>query len=240
MSFKRFGLATLIIAALALPIRADENLPDQRPRLLLDSEIGSAASLGFKFPATSFGPSIELPVENHFEFQSSALYSPDQKLITNDGNALNVSGAAIGFVNSRLGIIGKLEHSSLWTSQFTETNWAPSAGLVLRNNYLGQGRLYATYVFPTGCVWATTTNPCPLQSKRLQGIDLRQDARFGPHQRWGFDFGLYHFCDQSNQNDPAAGRHCHIGGSAMITLSLELHLGKPSLSSWKRDDPDNF
>jgi hypothetical protein len=240
MVLPRFALALLAIAALTLPGRAQENAVDPRPRLLLDSEIGSAASLGFKLPATAFGPAIEVPFASHFELQSAALYSPDRKLITNDGNALNLSATALGFVTSRIGIVGKLEHASLWTSQFEENSWAPSAGVVIRHNYLGPGRLYVSYIFPTGCVWAASSNPCALQSKRLQGVDLRQDARFGSHQRWGFDFGLYHFCDQANPNDPQTGRRCHIGGSAMVTFSFEFHLGKPSLSSWKGNDPSDF
>jgi hypothetical protein len=233
-------IAVIVGTTLICPAHAQENIADQRPRLLLDSEFGSATSLGFKFPAMSFGPAVEIPIMNRFEVQSTALYSPDQKLITNDGNALDVSAAAIAFVTPRLGIIGKIEHASLWTSQFNEKSWAPSAGAVIRNDYLGQGRLYVSYVFPTGCVWATSDNPCTIQSKRLQGVDVRQDTRLGAHKRWGFDFGIYHFCDQSNENDPQAGRRCHIGGSAMITLSLEFHLGKPTLSTLKGDNSDSF
>jgi hypothetical protein len=240
MKLLKFTLLGMITATLGFAARAQENPTDPRPRLLLNSEIGSAASLGFKFPATSFGPSIEIPIKNRFEIQSAALYSPDRKFITDDGNALNLSGSAIGFVTSRFGVVGKIERTSLWTSQFHEANWFPSAGVVIRNDYLGPGRVYVSYVFPTGCVWATSSNPCTLQSKRLQGVEVRQDARFGSHKRWGFDFGIYHFCDQSNQNDPQAGRHCHIGGSAMITMSLEFHLGKPSLSTLRGDDPNDF
>jgi hypothetical protein len=239
-TWKLFVLIVLLAATLLPAARADENPTDQRARLLLDSEIGGAGSLGFKFPATSFGPAVEIPIRDRFEFQSTALYSPSRKLITNDGNALDVSAAAIAFATSRVGIIAKMEHTSLWTSQFEENAWVPSAGAVVRNDYFGPGRLYVTYVFPTGCVWATSSNPCNIQSKRLQGMDIRQDARLGAHKRWGVDFGMYHFCDQSNQNEPAVGRRCHFGASAMITMSLEFHLGKPALSAIKDAAPDSF
>jgi hypothetical protein len=201
MELRRFLGTALIAAAACRSVHGQENAADRRPRLLLDSAIGSAASLGFKFPAMSFGPSVEVPFKSRYEFQSTALYSPDRKFITNDGAALNLSGSAIGFVTSRLGITGKVEHTSLWTSQFEESGWVPSAGVVMRNDYLGQGRLYLSYVFPTGCVWATATNPCMVQSKRLQGVEIRQETRNGSHKRWGFDFGIYHFCSQSNQNE---------------------------------------
>jgi hypothetical protein len=220
------------------PATAQENVADARTRLLLDSEIGSATSLGFRLPAMSFGPSAEIPLGDRFEFQSGAMYSPNRKVITNDGSALNLRGAAIVFASSRFGIIGNFEHTSLWTSRFDERGWVPSGGVVIRNNYLGPGRIYLTYVLPTGCVWATSSNPCTIQSKRLQGVDVRQDARFGSHERWGFDFGIYHFCDQSNPNDAQAGRHCHVGASAMATLSFEIHLGRPS--PLRTTTPDNF
>lgn len=234
-------LGTALIAAAACrSTHGQEKAPDQRPRLLLETEIGSAASLGFKFPAMSFGASMEMPFKSRFEFQSTAFYSPDRKFITDDGNALNLSGSAIAFATSQVGFTGKLEHTSLWTSQFDESGWAPSAGVVIRNDYLGRGRLYVSYAFPTGCVWATVSNPCIVQSKRLQGVEIRQDTRIGSHTRWGFDFGVYHFCDQSNQNEPQAGRHCHMGGSAMVTLGFEFHLGRAPVTLKQRTTGDNF
>jgi hypothetical protein len=238
ISIPRFLMVALVAATICRLAGAQENVADGRARLLLNSEIGTATSLGFKLPAISVGPSVEIPVKSRFEFQSAVLYSPDRKLITDDGNAISLSGSAIGFATSRLGIIGKVERTSLWTSRFDESAWAPSAGVVIRNDYVGPGRLHVTYVFPTGCVWATSGNPCTIQSKRLQGLEVRQDARLGLHKRWGFDFGVYHFCDQSNQNDPQAGRHCHVGGSAMVTLSFETHLGRPSLL--RAEAQDNF
>jgi hypothetical protein len=123
MELRRF-LTTALIAAAARRSAHGQDAPDQRPRLLLESAIGSAASLGFKFPSTSFGASVEMPFKSRFEFQSSALYSPDRKLITDDGTALNLNGSAIAFATSRFGITGRLEHTSLWTSQFDKSGWA--------------------------------------------------------------------------------------------------------------------
>jgi hypothetical protein len=240
MKLHRFLIPALLVATASQTAQGQGNPSDQRPRLLLESQFGSARSLGFKFPSVSFGLSLELPFRRRFEFQTATLYSPDRKFITNDGNGLKVSGSLIAFVTSRLGAIGTVERSALWTSQFAESGWPLSMGAVIRNDYLGQGRLYVSYVFPTGCVWATASNPCTLQSKRLQGVHVRQDVRNGSHQRWGFDFGIYHFCDQANQNEPQAGRHCHIGGTAMVTLSMEFHVGRSSRYRLNGNSEDNF
>lgn len=240
MVLKRFVLAVLVTATLDSSARAQDEFTDHRPRLLLNGEIGNQVYLGYKFPSTAVGPSIEIPIKDRFEFQSSASYSPDRKAITDDGQSLKLSGSAIGFANPRLGFIASIAHTSLWTSQFDKSGWLPSAGVVVRNDYWGQGRLYISYVFPTGCVWATSTNPCTIQSNRLQGIQLRQDTRNGAYKRWGYEAGIYHFCDQSNPNEPQTGRKCHWAGTIMFTFSLESHLGRLTRYALNGDRSDNF
>jgi len=204
---------------------------------LFDAEVGSQASLGYKLPSAAFGPSLEIPVAKRMEFQVSSDYSPDRKAITNDGNSLKVSGSAIGFANYRMGFIATIERNWLWTSQFDKSAWLPSAGVVIREDYFG--RAYLTYLFPTGCVWATPSNPCKIQSNRLQGIEIRQDIRSASHIRWGFKVGFYRFCDQGNPNDPQAGRKCHFATTALATLRFEFQLGG-RLLSFNPGKSDNF
>ncbi len=214
---------------------------DPRPRLLLDAEMGSQTSLGYKFPSISVGPSVEVPIASRFEFQSSGTFSPDNKAITNDGKLASASGSMIAFATERVGFIATLERSWLWTSQFDKVAWYPAAGVVLRNDYFGHGRLYATYTFATGCQWATANNPCTLQSNRLQGLTLRQEIRSRSHMRWGLQSGLYHFCDQSNPNEPQLARNCHWGVTALAIVRFEFHFG--STPRFARADPtetDNF
>lgn len=214
---------------------------DQRPRLLLEMEAGTETSLGYKFPSTDFGPAIEIPAGKRFEFQGGAAYSPDRKEITNDGQSLKLSASGIVFATERLGLVGTLERSWLWTSQFNEHSWYPGAGIVLRNDYWGPGRLYLTYLFPTGCVWAIPANPCTLQSKRLQGPELEQQVRSSSHIRWGFRGGVYHFCDQANPYEPQLGRNCHWGATAMASLNFEFHLGRrPRFMHQGASESDNF
>jgi hypothetical protein len=235
----RIALTTIVCLFHSLQVSSQEAFADHRPRLLFDTEIGTQTSLGYKLPSTAFGPSLEIPVAKRMEFQVSSDYSPDRKAITNDGNSLKLSGSAIGFANHQIGFMATIERNWLWTSQFDKSAWLPSAGVVIRSD--GAGRLYLTYVFPTGCVWATPSNPCKIQSNRLQGIELRQDVRSASHARWGFKIGFYRFCDQGNPNDPQAGRKCHFAETALATLRFEFHLGGRSLSpSSNPDKSDNF
>src|SRR5580658_3391840 len=175
---------------------------DDRPRLLLDTEIGSETALGYELPSIWLGSTVEIPVERRFELQAAGAYSPDKKEITNDGHLASVSGTAIGFINERVGLTAGVESSWLWTSQFDKTALFPSAGVVMRNDYFGPGRFYISYILPTGCVAATASNPCQIQSNRLQGVTVRQEVRSFSHTRWGFESGFYHFCAEGNPNEP--------------------------------------
>src|SRR6266436_3225927 len=239
MALVRIALTGIVCLLCSLQVSSQEAFPDRRPRLLLDTEVGSQASLGYRLPSSAFGPSLEIPVAKRMEFQVSSDYSPDRKAITNDGNSLKVSGSAIVFANYRVGFIATIERNWLWTSQFDKSAWLPSAGVVIRND--GAGRSYLTYVLPTGCVWATPSNPCKTQSNRLQGIEIRQDIRSSSHIRWGFKVGFYRFCDQGNPNDPQAGRTCHFATTALATLRFEFHLGSKLLSATSNSGKsDNF
>jgi hypothetical protein len=223
------------------PVFGQTAFGDQRPRVLMDTEVGTESSLGYKFPAIVLGSSSEIPLGNLFEVQSSVTYSPTAKYITNNGQRFGASGSALAFINQRVGLVASLEHRSLWTSEFDKKVWFPSAGVVLRNDYFGRGRLYLTYVFPTGCVWATPGNPCQIQSNRLQGITARQDVRSGSFTRWGFETGLYHFCNQGNPTDPQAGRACRWGAVGMATFHFEFHCGSKSpLAPAGAAGSDNF
>jgi hypothetical protein len=238
---KRVLLLAMMFLFFCAAARSQEIFGDQRPRFLLDTAIGSETALGYKFPSISLGPAFEIPVGNRFEMQTSGTYSPDRKAITNDGHLAMGTGSVVAFANQRVGFVGSVERSWLWTSEFGKSVWYPSAGIVLRNDYFGSGRLYLSYVFPTGCVWATANNPCNIQSSRLQGMTVRQEARSGSHTRWGFESGFYHYCAQGNPDEPQAGRTCHWGATALVLLRFEFHCGSRSrFTPLDATDSDNF
>ena len=234
------GVAILFLAFTSTAY-GQTSVEDNRPRLLLDAETGTEAGLGYKSPSFSVGPAIEIPIAKRFEFQASGQYSPDKKAITDNGELADVSGSFVGFATQRVGFIATVERGWLWTSEFDKSAYFPSAGVVLRNDYLGHGRLYVTYTFPTGCVWATPSNPCSIQSNRLQGITLHQDTRSGSHTRWGFEGGLYNYCLEANPSEPQTGRVCRWGATARAILRFEFHLGSKSrFTARDVSDPDNY
>jgi hypothetical protein len=239
--FGKLFFAAMLLLVSAGAMQGQQLYSDQRPRLVLGTEAGSEIALGYEFPSVTFDATSEIPIGNHFEVQLGTTYSPAKKAITDDGQRLGFSGSFLAFANQRAGFIATVEHKWLWTSEFDKEVLYPSAGVVLRNGYFGTGRLYLTYTFPTGCVWATPANPCTIQSNRLQGVSLRQEARFFANTRWGVEAGLYHFCDQGNPNDPEAGRDCHLAPTALVTLAFEFHCGhKFRIGSTDGVDSDNY
>ena len=228
MTRNKIAVLLFVFLVSCITTRGQTAFSDSRPRLLFDSQVGSENSLGYKFPSLSVGPSFEIPIKSRFELQAGASYSPDNKVITNNGRLFDVTGSAIGFVNQRLGFVASVERGWLWTSEFDKKTVFPSAGIVLRNDYFGPGRFYLSYVFPTGAVSSTASNPLGIQSNRLQGITLRQETRAHSHLRWGVESGLYRFCDESNPNGPPSSRKCHLGVSALAKFSFEFHLGSRS------------
>jgi hypothetical protein len=191
-------------------------------RIVADVEVGSQSGLGYKLPSTSFGVQIERPTGRRLELQAAATFSPDRKYITNDGDGVILGGAAIVWITPRVGALAHLRYSHLWTSEFDKTAWAPGVGGVVRDSWSGlAGRLQAEYVLPTGCVWATASNPCMIQSSRLQGVDALQEFRIYRGVRFGIRGGAWHFCQQGNPQDPAAGRKCQSTGTVAVVLRFE-------------------
>jgi hypothetical protein len=225
----------LILLIWAAPIKAQETQEEpgsKRPianllssgRVFLDADVGIRAELGFLPPSSDFGMSFELPVkfEKPMEIQGAASFSPDRKKITGDGHSITATAKAIYWINPRVGAFGEAGYGRLWTSQFDEGGGVqPTFGGVIRTHYFYPGRLYISYSIPTCCVWATATNPCQLQSKRLQGFTFRQEFQLRPHIRWGIEAGAYHFCAQGNPEDPAAGRECLWAGTELLFVRFQ-------------------
>jgi hypothetical protein len=227
LNLSRILRVGLLVLSISLPTWAQESEgpPNFSTRWLLDFKLGVAGQLGYKFPSTSLGLSVERPIRKRLEIQGSVAYSPDRKVITNDGNSLSGSASGIAWLTSHVGISGGIEGSQLWTSKFGKGTWSPILGTVIHVPVLDPGRLTVLYAFPTGCVWATPDNPCKIQSNRLQGVQLKQEIRTWPHLRLGLEVGIYHFCDQSNQNEQSVPRTCHIAGASAGIVRFEFPAG---------------
>lgn len=230
MRFKSFSIFLLFLLMSATSIRAQDTkaFTGWSPHVFLDSDIGVRGELGFIPPSTDFGISFEIPLNRRIEIQGGASYSPDRKEITHDGNSVAAKVTGIFWVNSRVGGLAEIDYGHLWTSQFQEGGTAPILGGVIRTSYEYPGRLYISYTLPTGCVWATPRNPCKLQSKRLQGFNITQEFQLWPHVRGGVLAGIYHFCDQSDPNEPSIPRVCHWAGSDGVFIRIEFPAWKAS------------
>lgn len=181
----RFVFVALLVFTAVPLVNGQESSTDQRIRLLLYGELGDNSSLGYELPSSEIGPLLEIPLGTRFEVQPAVFYSPDKKTITNNGQSLMPQGTVIVFVNHTFGLTGGYERSWLWTSEFDKSATYPSAGVVLRSGSSNRGRTFLSYLFPTGCVWATRGNPCAIQSNRLQGkaANLFRVARHLGHWR---------------------------------------------------------
>ena len=226
MRFNSISRLTLVVFMWAAPAAAQdvEGLianTSPPPRIFLDSDIGVRAELGFIPPSRDFGASLEYPLWRRLEIQGAGSFSPDKKQITDNGHSFSVTGTAIVWPSWRVGVLGEVGYNRLWTSQFIEASAAPAIGVVVRTHYEYPGRLYLRYTIPTGCVWATPSKPCKLQSKRLQGPSIRQEFQLLPHVRWGAEVGIYHFCDQADENEPALGRACRWAGTELVFVRFQ-------------------
>jgi len=225
---KRFWFAARALTALAVCLISSchalgqESAPDQRPRLLIGANFGIDTMLGYKFPTTGLSTKFEIPISHRFELQTFSDYSIARKVITGDGRSAHIGGSVIVWISGRVGIFGSAEQSWLWTSQFDKTSLFPSAGIVLRGPSLGPGRIYLNYLIPTGCVWATSSNPCKIQSNRLQGFQFAKEGPLTPRFRWRLGFSVLRFCDQANPYQPQTGRTCHIALTENAGIRFEL------------------
>jgi hypothetical protein len=195
-------------------------------RLLFDASIGDASGLGYKVPDLVFGLALERPIGSRFEVQANLDYSPDRKYITNDGRSFLAGARGVVWLSHRIAITGGMNYSALWTSRFDKSAHYPVAGVLLRDSWLGlPGRMYVTYLFPTGCVLASPSNPCRIQSNRLKGVEFNQEFRLWPHLRAGVQMGFYHFCDQGNPLAAYAPRACHMTGTTAVRFRFEFPKG---------------
>jgi hypothetical protein len=167
--------------------------------MAVEIPIGSGLYLS-KIPTQSGQPSGKL---SRWEAQGEAKWSPDRKYITNDGNEAVIDATGLFWVIPRLALSGQVRYNWLWTSQFDKQGWAPSAGFVARDRFLGYpGRFYLDYLFATGCQWATASNPCVIQSNRTHGIEFFQEVRQFRHWRVGIRGAWYSFANQGNPQQP--------------------------------------
>jgi hypothetical protein len=216
------------------------------PRILFDAQLGDYQGLGFGPPRIGWALDGELPLgpamtdsriqkgARRFEYQPSVVFSRDTRAFAYSGHDLNVRNEGIVWINHRVGAEGGLEYAVYWdklglgtTNPATfytlhKSDWVPRAGAVFRDGLLGRpGRLYVDYLFPTGCQWATPSNPCFIQSTRTHGVDAMQEFRLKSFLRIGGEFAVVRYDDPSNQNEPTIPRVGHTTAYGAVHFKFE-------------------
>jgi hypothetical protein len=225
-------LTLVILFALIFVVStAARDLPvSEQPatRWILDFETGSESGLGYKLPHIAVGTTVERAVGKRLEVQGELFYSPDKKYITNDGNSIKMASTLIVWVTPRIGITSEVSKTYLWTSQFSKSELHPAFGVVIRDHFEGApGRLYLSYLLPTGCQWGLT---CPIQSNRLQGPQGSWEHRISTRLRYGFSMGIYRILNQSNPLQPSIPRTREWSGDTHLFVRFEFHPGSMDLA----------
>lgn len=218
-------------------------------RIVLDTQVGDYAGLGFAPPHAGWALDLEMPLGGatsysaiaqggrRFEYQPTITFSLDRKTGSMSSFSLNVRNEGIVWLNHRLGAEGGIEYAGYWQGSPPATasnpvpvgfyglhklEWVPSTGLVVRNALRGRpGRLYVDYLFQTGCQRATPSNPCQVQSPRTQGVQAAQEFRVWSFVRIGGEIAVVHYYDQSNQNDPTVPRVGHTTAYGTLHFKVE-------------------
>jgi hypothetical protein len=217
---KRMAKALLMVLAFDVSLSAQALAPGRAPatRLMLDSGIGYDG-IGFKNPHVVFGASLEQAMGERVELQGGVSFSPNLKLTTNDDKSILVTGMGLFWITHRLAVTGGFTRANLLGSQPSKIDWMPSVGIGMRDHLFSfPGRLYLSYVFPTGCQWGAN---CPIQSIRILGPQGYWEHRIWPHLRLGMQVSYYRILNQGNPLDPASGRTGEWKGDVRMLMRFE-------------------
>lgn len=199
-------------------------------------------SLGFKTPHLSVGVSVEQKLKR-FEIDGKFLASPDVKTFAEHGHSFNAYVQPGIWLTKHLAIHSGLEYSLYYseipigmqnrndvTDGFTKPiyqsykkgGFSPYVGVSIKDSWYGSpGRLDVDYLIPTGCVYATAGNSCPLTSPREHGIVAQQEFEMVNKFHFGVRGGWINYGDQINPfaSDPQPR---HDTGFAEFVVRYEI------------------
>jgi hypothetical protein len=185
-------------------------------QFFVDARLGGGP--GYRFPSVELGVSFELPISTHIELQGVS-YTPTKPINAIKGDSLGMTGGGAFWITRRFGATAYLDRGHLWTSQFNLRGWGPLVGVAIREHtHESPGRLYVSYVIPTGCQWGGS---CLAQPSRTTSARIYWDHRVLVHWRFGFEVGLYRRLNQGDPLDPAAGRTSQLVGDAQMVSRFE-------------------
>jgi hypothetical protein len=180
------------------------------------TQLGTRALSGFKNPWTSYGPAIEVH-KGGFETSGLILWSPTNKVLTNDGHSLWLDFRVLYWIKgSRFAIGGGALYKRFISSQFVKRGWEPGPVFSIRDMFLGvPTRWTFSYLLPTG------SSTKALQDPRGQGLRFEMDGIMTKHLMLGFTYFAGTFLDQGNPAFPNL-RKREFAGEVMAKFTIVL------------------
>lgn len=210
--------------------------------IYIDGQVGPG-SLGFASPHLAIGASIEQKF-HRFEIDGRFLVSPDVKTFATKGHSFNVFLSPDVWITNHLAVHGGVEYSLYYSEiptgrvpensivdgyyvytyvPYKKGGFSPFVGVTIKDAWFGSpGRLDIDYLIPTGCVWATATNACPLTSPRELGIIAQQEFALWSRFHIGARGGWIQYGDQVNPSAPELGQPRHNIGFVDAIFRFEL------------------
>lgn len=218
---------------------AGRAFPEATWPVIFTAEFGIQQSLGYQPLHSAAGIGLEKPIGKWMELDPSVSWSPDDTLLTHNGNSLSFQADGIMWsgLGRLFGIAGGFDYMHVWTSRFSHGALSPSLGMAVRlHPWRIPGRLYLTYVVPYGGYDARTG----LENSRSQGPEVYFEGQIATRFRLGLKLTAYHFLGevnnlvsgQGNNTACAVSSPCygppgcstsgtvHWGGAAVLVIRL--------------------
>lgn len=203
--------------------------------ILLAASLGARAQTLSLFATTAVGPA-QLGFRSHKsvgfaeELTRSRFYergafevTPDVKTFASHGHSVGGYVSLGVRIAPRVSPLFEYSLSEYWSAvdrvPYTKTQRSPEVGVFIDDKI---GGLTVTYAIPTGCVYATKSNPCVLTSPRERGVVGSQYlSLLGGRLRSGFTLGWLNVGDQLNpQVETPQVRHNLVEGYATLEWRL--------------------
>lgn len=200
--------------------------------ILASGEVGPGY-LGFRDPHLAIGATTETKIHRLFLWQQF-LISPDVKQgrnrghdiaygVTADFNVWHHMGPLVGYSYSKYWS-GRVEkNSDVVVDRYSKGGGHPVVGAAILDSWYGApGRFVVEYHFPSGCVYATASDPCPITSPRTRALTFSQEFELWHKLRLGVLGGWLNYGDQVNPNAPNVPQSRHNTGYVTATVRYEL------------------
>lgn len=227
---KKLMMAAVLVlmSLIAVPAKAQTQVVQKvvqyasQTTVTADAQVGGG-SIGYN-PEVNIGGSLTFPVTRRIEFYTQALYSPLTKT-GYSGHTLVGDARTIFWLDEKAAFFIGVRPSYVDFGNTQKHAFNGLVGLVIRDHWNPNmpGRLYLAYEQEIGgCVWATSTNPCPITSAEFIGGRLEQDFRMNSHLRVGLAAVAGRVNQQINPNAPASGPIYGFAGQFDLTFRFTL------------------